>query len=242
VFAQGDFDLHPRIGGIAQDFHDPSDRRRVSVGLRHDFGDDHLARPGLLRVLGRDENVLADAAVGAGDEKNVVLAVKSPDHAVLPSLHDLDDRRFGPAAPVEARLPDHDAVPVQHLAHLTMVQVHALPARIRRDEPVAVGMALDAPCGQVELAGDQYRPFAVAQDLALALHGGEPSPERRFIAFLQAQSPGQVALGERRLRLAEDLEDQLAACDRLFVTGRFAIAMRIAPEFTGTLFQQRFFL
>src|SRR6266516_3139046 len=102
VFPERDLDLDSGIGGLSQHFDDAADRLGVAIGLHGQFGDDDLARARIARVLGRNEDGLADPPLGGLNEEEAALPVQASHHSGVDAFDDLDDRSFLAPAPVYA--------------------------------------------------------------------------------------------------------------------------------------------
>ena len=110
-------------------------------------------------------------------------------------LEHFDDFRLGPAAPVDAGLARGDAVAMQHLAHLRRPRNMIRPAVVADQEAETVA---DAPglcrLSRSSLVTTQSRVAAVAHDLAVALHRGEPPLETFALALCDAEQLSSCAL------------------------------------------------
>src|SRR5262249_11132214 len=177
-------------------------------------------------VVGGDVDVLADAPLRGLDEQDALLAAQPPDDARIDPFDYLDDLPLGAAAVVDAGFADHDTIAVQHLLHLVRAEVQIL-AFVRHDEAIALRVPLDAACDEARLLRHQDRALAVAQDLRLALHRGEPPLEGFALVARDREALRELGVGERHAGLGERLQDQLAAGDGIFVARRFPVPVGI---------------
>ena len=143
----------------------------VLTGMIDQFYHDHLARLGAALRTGRDENILADTLVFRDDKINTVFDEQAPDHALVHMLQNFNHRARGSAAPIDADDTHHHLVAMQHLAHFLGIEEQIVAAAFADDEAIGVGMTLYRAFDQIELVGNANRLFAIAHDLAIALHG-----------------------------------------------------------------------
>ncbi len=235
MFSERDLDLDSGIGGLPQHLDHASDRLGVAVGLRGEFRDHNLPCPRIPRVLGRDEDGLADAPLGGLNEEELAFTDQAPHHSRVHALDHFDDRPLTAAAPVHARLAHHYAIAMQDFSHLVRTEVQIL-ALLGDHETVAVGMPLDAPLDQIELRGDQDCALAIAQDLPVAFHGAQTPLERFALGCLDGEPPRELFVGERDAGLRQRLQNELAARNRMLVARRFAFAMRVGCTCDVALF------
>ena len=245
MLAQRDLDLHARVVVRTEHLDHAPDRLRLAARLDDDLGGDHLARLGAGRRAGLDQQVVLDAPIGGGDERDAVLDVQPADDARASALHHFDDPRLPAPAPVVARRLREHLIAVHDLLHLARREIEIARAVVGRQEAVAVRVRLDAPAHDVDLLRDEDRALAVAQDLPVALHRGEPPRERLGLLPLHADELRERALVDRdRLRL-ERLQDELAARQRLGVAARFARVERVrgtaARPLAGTRRRRRLY-
>jgi hypothetical protein len=76
---------------------------------------------------------------------------------------------------------------VQDFAHFLGAEEEVLAAVIAHEEPEAVGVALHAPADEIQLFHHADRIPAVADDLAVALHRGEPARNALELALRHLQ-------------------------------------------------------
>jgi hypothetical protein len=227
VLAQRDFDFHAGIGVIAQRLDDARDRLRVACGLRDDFRHDDLPCCGAEAVAGRHQQLLADAPVFGHDEENPLLVAQAADNAVIDVLEDLDDFRLGPAAPVDADFARGNAVAMQNFVHLRRSEEHIRPAVVADQETKTVRMPLHFAGNQVELGDDADRVAAVAHNLAVALHRGEPPLETFALALGNAEQFFELRVADRHALRVQRLENHLATRHGLVVIAALARLERI---------------
>ncbi len=175
----------------------------------------------------RDQDVLGDAAVFGGDEPDAVLAVDASDQAAVFALQHLDDRAFGAAAVVAALEAHCDAVAVQDLVHLARRQPNVGTAVVGDAKAEAVGVAIDTPGDQVELVHQADRALAVAQDLAVALHGRQPSAKHVEFGRGDVQQLGQLHLAQGHALLAQSVQNELATGQGVVVALALPRQMRV---------------
>src|SRR5690606_744359 len=198
-------------------------------GRLHDLGDDQLPRPGVVRLARRDQHVALDPAVVRLDVADPGLDDVAPDQAGEPALQHLDDHTLAAAAPVHAGDAGQRAVAVQDLAHLErrQEQVVALAA-FRAQEAEAVRVGDDGAGDQVGALGGDEAAAPVLQQLAVAQHRREALVQRvEALRLQQAQLVGQGLRLHRAVVRGEDLQDHLAAGDRVLVAPGLALGVRI---------------
>ena len=178
VLAQRDLDLDAGIGRGAQHFLHARDRFAVLGRLLDDLGDDDLADLRGADAVGGHQEVLVDAPVLGDDEVDAALLVEAADDLAVRARQHLDDVAFGAAAAVDAALAHDGTVAVQHLVHLARVQEEVVAAFVGHEEAEAVRMTLHGADREVELGDDAQLALAVGEELAVALHRGEPPVER----------------------------------------------------------------
>ena len=178
VLAQRDLDLDARIGGAAQHFRDARDGLAVVRGLLDDLGDDDLADLRVAGAVRRDQEVLVDPPVLRDDEVRcrVPRAGGRPLRRLARVEH-FDDLALGPSAAIHSAHAHDRAVSVQHLVHFARVQEVVVAAVLGNEEAEAVGMPLHDANDEIELGDDAQFALAVGEQLAVALHRGEPAGE-----------------------------------------------------------------
>ena len=228
VLAQRNLNFHAGVGVVAEHFDDAPCGLRVLVRLGHDFHRHHLAGRSPHVRAGGNQNVLADAPVLGGDEGNAVRFVQAPDQARIGARDDFHDGAFRAPAPVDAARARHDAVAMQHLAHLLLGEEHVGPAVVWHEKAVTVRMPFDATRNQIELTRHQDRVLAVAHDLTFALHRAQAPAEAVHLGGLEMQQMAQVFLLHRNAFPGQRLEYQFAARQWIVIALGFARIVRIA--------------
>ena len=153
---------------------------------------------------------------------------EAADHGPLRALQNLDDRALLAAARINAADAGQRPVAVQHLAHLAGGEKQVLAALLRNQEAEAVGMAADAPAHQVHLARQAVEVAAVAQNLAVALHGAQAPPEGVLVARpADRERIRHLAERQRRGALGEQRQHRLAAGHGEFVFLRLPFGRRV---------------
>ncbi len=223
VLAQRDLDLHAGVGVVAQHLDDAPDRLGELGGLLDQLDGDDLARLGLLAPARGDQDVLRQAAVLGHDDHHAVLVDDTTDDAGVGALEHLDQLALGTAAAVRAGDAHHDAVAVQHLAHLLGTEKDVGLAVIAAQEAEAVGVALDAPLDEVGLGRQQVGVAAVAHDLAVALHRAQATVEEVELVRGDVERAGELGEGHRHAALGEDLQHVFAAGERVVVLLRLTL-------------------
>ena len=233
MLAQRDLDLHARVAEVAEHLDDAADRLDVQPGLYNELGGDDLSGFRAARGARLDHDVVLDPAVRSGHEGDAALDVQPPDDAGVCPLDDLDDPAFAAAPAVDPRRPHEHGVPVHHLAHLARGEIQVCAAVVGDHESVPVRMRLHPSADYVDLAGDENRALAVAQDLALALHRPEATGECLPLLATHAEQPGEPPLVDGNRLLLERPQDELAARQRLGIAFGFARALRIRRPSRG---------
>ncbi|KCB33243.1 hypothetical protein L543_1089 [Bordetella hinzii L60] len=211
--AHRDFDFHAGIVDLAQHFEHLAQRLGMTGRLLDDLDRHHLPMLGAVGVARRNQDVVLDALVFGHHDGQPMLVQETPHEFVGAPLDHLDDGALG-LAPVLARGLDQHAVAVQHLEHLARRQEDVRAAVIAHQETEAVAMALHAPGDKVQLGGQQQHALAVGQQLAIALHGGQPPLETHHGRFaLDAHALGQLGGRQRRAGGAQGIQDLFARRD-----------------------------
>ena len=172
-----------------------------------DLDDNHLARLRVAAAVGRDHQVLVDAAVLRLDEPDAALLVDAADDVAIRALQHVDDLAFRAAAPVEADSFRRHAIAVQHLVHLAGRQEEIVAAGIGNQETEPVRVALDRAGDEVELGDDAKLALAVDEQLAVARERGDAFVKAVLLLAAQAESRRDLGGREGRARLAEFAQD-----------------------------------
>ena len=187
VGPDGHVDLHPGGHVLAQHLHHPTDGLGRGGGLLHQVHHHDLVVGGPVPVLGRHQDVLADAGVGGDDETDAVLQAEAAHHALVGSLEHLHHGPLPAPASVHPGDAGHHPVPVQHPAHLTGREEQVLASILWHQEAEAVGMTHHPSPDQVHLLHRAVLASAVADELAVALHGAQaPAQGLQLLLPLQA--------------------------------------------------------
>ena len=227
VLPECDLDFHAGAGETAEDFDDAADGFVVRPRLGENFHRHHLARLRAARVLGRDENVLVDAAVFRDQETDAAFQVVAPDDGLVDVLQHLDDLALAAAALVEAGDAHQHAVAVQHTVHFLGRQEEVVAAFFRTDETESVRVAIDPALDEIELVRQAELTLAVEHELAVALHRAEPPLEEVVFGLGDVQLRGERVDIDRATGLGQQLQDVFAAGQRRFVAFDLAFIERI---------------
>ena len=192
-----------------------------------------LASPAL---LGRNQDVLVDAAVFRHHEADAVLVVVAADDERVGVLQHLDDLAFAPAALVEAGVaapaPGRRAAPG---AFPWATGTEIVAAVVRHDEAEAIRMAFDAAPDQVQLVRQAELALAVEHDLAVALHRVQAALKQVALVSVDVQQ----AREGRRHRPGSPARSAAAGCIRGWAAAirsvRFALAERVGQTDRGDL-------
>ena len=201
VLAQGDLDFHTRVSIVAEDLDDAADGLGIAGRLFQDFHHHHIAGPGLeLGPLvghggGGNQDVLADALVLRHHELDAVLFHEPAHQAGVGPLQHFDDGGLAAAAAVQADAAHQHPVAVQHLVHLLGLEEQVVAAVVRLDEAEAVRMAFHLARNQVRLLRQDVGVLAVAQQLAVPLHGVETALEEVLLIPADVQQGHQLVEG-----------------------------------------------
>ena len=195
------------------------DRLAMWLGLLDDLDDDHLARLGAVALVGRDDQVLVDAAV----LRHRRTRRRVPRGAARRL------RGWRAAARRRSRLPGArggrrrvlraGAVAVQHLVHLARRQEQVIAARVGNQEAEAVRVALDRPGHEVELGGDAELALAVDQDLAVALEDGDAVVKGAALLLSDAKARCDFGGAQRHTGIGKLVQDRLRRDRRAAVGG-----------------------
>ena len=222
--------LHRLRGGqfVAQHRQHAADRRPVRIGRGGDLG--HHQLPGaraVARIL-RDHHVALDALVVRHHVADAEFFRITAEQAGQPALEDLDDARLAAPAPIHPSDRGEHAIAMGDLAHFVGRQEQVVAALLRAQEAEAVRIGDDRAGDEVGARRGHVAAAAVLQQLALAQHRRQPFLQGvEAIRRVQGQL-GRQCLGiHRAIRRGEDLQDHLAAGDRVGVTLRLALGMGI---------------
>ena len=194
VGADRDVDRHPRQHAVPQHVLDDADWR---VSPRRRLGDarhDVVAVVRLGARVGRDEDVVVDPRVVGTHERDPALAPQTSDHLADATLDDLDQRPLAPAVAIHLLDPGYHPVAVHQRAHLPRgeEQIGARVVGLHESEPVAV--TDDASGHEVHPVDEPELAAAIADELAVALHGAQSALER----LLRGRGPKCVSGGNPR--------------------------------------------
>ena len=149
------------------------------------------------------------------------------DDLPVRALDHLDDPAFAAAATVDPRRPHEHGVAVHHLAHFPRREIKIGAAVVGHHEAVSVRMRLDPATQHVDLLRDEDRAFAIAQELAVALHRRQAAGEGLGLLAAHPEQPGEPPLVDRNRLFLQRLQNELAARQRLVVALGLARALRI---------------
>ena len=228
--------LHFHAGLVRGGDHLEQAHQHVLVAGRilGDLGAHMVAVLGLDAVEVLDQHFLGDAAVFRLDEADPGFAVITADDLGDGALGDLHDARLFLAEAVDAGGADQHPVAVHHFFHLPGRQEQVLAAGLVGDqEAEAVAVALHPAGDQIHARGDAHLAVAVFHQLAVAQHRLEAALQAHLAVFVHVQEPGQVVLTERLSLVVEDLQDQLAAGNRILVLRRLPVRVGILIAFPG---------
>ena len=107
-------------------------------------------------------------------------------------LHDFHQRAFAAAVAVHPHHPDHRPVAMHQRAHLARGEEQVGARVVGTEEPESVPMPDDAPRDEVHPVDQPEIAAAVADDLAVALHGAQPPLQR----LVSGGGPERVRFGD----------------------------------------------
>lgn len=227
VLAHRDLDLHSGVGRIPEDFCDVADRCDIARRLLHQSNDHDLPRLRTGAPFCRNQDIVGNAAVGCGNQRDPVLQHESPDEFLCASFEDLHHRTLGTPATIDADLPRHHAIAVHDFRHLAGREEHVLAFTIRNEEAVALRMPLHRAGNEFELLRDAQRALAVDHHLPFAAHRLEAPRERVALLLEDAEHVAKRCRRHRLSGIGEDLEDELARWQRVLVLLAFALQVRV---------------
>jgi len=209
----GDLHLQARCTIVAQHFADPADGLAVEVRLLEDLGHHDLAGCGRADVFTGNEHILVDALVVRHHHRDAGILDVASDHLQVGPREDLHHGTFGPAPSIDAGLPCQHAVTVQDTPHLARAEEEVITARVGHEEAEDIRVS-DHPTGrEFEALDGRIAAAAVAQQLAVALHGAQPAPERLHLCVIirrDAHCSRDTREVERSIGRVEQREDGLA--------------------------------
>ncbi len=201
----------------------------MALRLLDDLDDHDLAGFCAAVCAGRNQNVLADAAVLGCHDTDAMLVEEAADHPDIRAFEHFDDMSFAPPARIDAAFARDHAVAVQHLGHFTRVQEQILAFAVSHQEAEAVGMALHPALDQIEFVDHANRVLAIAHDLAIAFHCGQTALEGFGFMRRDGKQLRHLVHRDRHALLQQDVENMLAARQWMFVTRSFALDEGITP-------------
>ena len=210
VLAERDFDLHARVGVVAEHLHDSCQRLAVRGGLLDQFGDDDLAGTRAAAIVRRHENVLIDALVLGEEKPHTAILVKSADDLAVGARDDVDDLSLRPAAAIDAGDACGDSITVQRLMHLPRREEQIRSAVVGHEETVTVGMALNRACDEIELRNQAELALAVGHHPAVALHCGKTRGKQVARRGFDVQCAGEIVGAHRCAAFAQEFDNRVA--------------------------------
>ncbi len=135
---------------------------------------------------------------------------------------------FAPSARVDAAFARDHAITVQHLGHFTGMQEQVLALAIADQEAESIRMTLHPAPHQIELVDYADCILAIAHDLAVALHRAKTALERLGFVRCDGQQLRHRVHRDRNALFEQNVENMLAAGQRMLVTRLFALEKRIA--------------
>ena len=230
VLAQGDLDLHARIGVAAEHFDDARDRFALGRGLLDDLGDNDVACLRAAALVPRHQQILIDSPVLGDDEADPALLVQPPDDGAVRALENVDDLAFRATAPVGAGAAHRRTVAVQHLVHLARSEEDIGAAVVGNEKAEAVGVSLHGAGDEVELRDDAELALAVHQQLAVALHRIDAVEECVACAPVDCHGPRELGRRQRNTGLLERVEYRFARREQRRVDAAAAARFTLARE------------
>ncbi len=213
---------------LAQHLDDVTDRTGTLRRLFDDFNGDDLPVHRAAGLLLRHRDIVRDALVVGHHETDTALPMEASDHAVGVALQDFGHVAFETAAAVLAGDAHHHPVVVKHGVHGARRQVDIIAAGVRHQEAEAVRVGDDPARHQVELVGQGIAATPVAHQLTVPDHGVQAAAQGLAgILVMQAEPVRQTLLIDWMLRFGNDLQDEFAAGDRIFVAFRLALRLRV---------------
>ena len=211
VRADGDVDLHPGQHPGPEHLLDGADRRVAPRRRLGDARDDVVAVARIGARVGRNEDIVMDPRVVGAHEGDTALAPQASDHLRDAPLDDLDQRPFAAPVAIDLHHAGHHPVPVHQPAHVPRGEEQIGARVVGPDESEPVTVSDDAPRDEVHPVDEPELAAAVADDLAVALHGREPPLQR----LLLGGGPQRVRAGDSgelngRPDLAEKLDQRTA--------------------------------
>ena len=211
VLAQGNLDLHARVGIVAEHLHDLRQRFAVRGGLLDDLGDDDLAGLGITAHVRRHQDVLVDALVLGDQKPDAAILVEPADDFPVAAREHIDDRALGSAAPVDSDSTCRRPVAVQRLAHLVGCKEKVGAAVVGQEKAETVGMTLHRPGEQIQLGDDTEFALAIGHQLTITFHRREAAGEGFALGrAVDVQRRHDAVGAHRRAALTQEFENALA--------------------------------
>ena len=181
VRANRDVDLHARQHPGPQHLLDGADRRVAPRRRLGDARDDVVAVARIGARVRRNEDVVMDPRVVGAHEGDAALAPQAPDHLRDAPLDDLDQRPFAAPVAIDLHHAGHYPIPVHQPAHVPRREEQIGARVVGPDESEPVPVSDDASGDEVHPIDEPELAAAVADDLAVTLHGREPALQRLLL-------------------------------------------------------------
>ena len=138
---------------------------------------------------------------------------------LLCAFNNIQHRTFAPSPAVYPRRTHGYDVAVHHAAHLPLVQNKiAVPRRLQRyGESKTVFMCLDAAFHQIDFICNTHRTAAVNQNLPVACHRFQTAFEKLILGICNRQLARQSLHFRRHAFLFQQLDNPLAAWQRMVI-------------------------
>ena len=225
VGSDRDIDPHPgQHPGSEHLFDDPD--RGVPPGRRlRDSRDDVVAIACFRDPVRRHEHVVVNPRIVRAHERDAAFAPEASHHRRDAPLDDFDQRAFAATVATHLHDPGYHAVAVHQRPHLIGREEQVRARVVGTDEPEPVSMSDDAPGDEIHARNQAELVPAVANDLAVSLHGVQP-PLQRLVRGLGAEPMRLGDAPERDGHSASSEEfDQGAAFREICDTGTAAASV-----------------
>ena len=142
-------------------------------------------------------------------ERHSAFTPQASDHLSDASIDDLHQRTFTAAVAIHLHHPGHRPVPVHQRAHLARGEEQVGAGVVGPEEPEPVAMPDDPPGDEIHPVDEPEIAAAVADDLAVALHGAQPALQ----GLVRGRGPKRMGIGDpgkrdRRAALCEELDQR----------------------------------
>ncbi len=211
---------------VAQHRDDLADRRAARVRRGDQFADHQLAFACLADTVRGDLHIALDALVVGVDVSHAVLIEEAPQHARHATLEHARNGAFATAAAIDAGDIGERAVAMHDLAHFERWQEQIVAALVGFEETKPLRIGDDHAGDQAGLLHRRITAAAVLHQLCFAHHRSQALAQC-VDAIAQIELLGNFFGGLRTVAGFQQLQDRLAAGDRLGIPKSLALGMRI---------------